>query len=216
MSFTLYMHPLSSYCWKVLTALYESATPFTPKILGNLGDAAEREAFQKVWPMGKFPVLRDEARNKIVPESTIIIEYLARHYPGAHKLIPDDPERALDVRLQDRFFDLYIHDPMQRIVGDRLRPADAKDAFGVASYRERIAQAVSFLEGQLNDAWAVGDAFSMADCAAAPALYYANEVSPFIDTHPKVAAYLRRLQARPSFARVLAEAEPYLHMFPRN
>jgi glutathione S-transferase len=215
MALTLYMHPLSSYCWKALTALYENDTPFTPHVV-NLGDSGEREAFLKVTPLGKFPALRDEKRKRTVAESSIIIEYLAQHYPGATALVPSDPDRALEVRTQDRFFDLYIHDPMQRIVGDRIRPADAKDPVGVAGYRAQIANAVGLLEKTLKTEWAAGDAFTMADCAAAPALYYANEVAPFADTHPNVAAYLKRLQARPSFARAFAEAGPYLHMFPRG
>lgn len=215
MTLTLYMHPLSSYCWKALVALYENGTAFTPRIV-NLGDPEDRAAFVKLWPVGKFPVLRDDARGETVAESSILIEYLELYYPGATRLIPADPARALKVRMQDRFFDLYVHDPMQRIIADRLRPAEAKDPVGVAAYRERIAQAVEMLEHDMPGPWAASDDFSMADCAAAPALYYANEVAPFVDTHPNVAAYLKRLQARPSFARVLEEAAPYLHMFPRN
>jgi glutathione S-transferase len=215
MSLTLYMHPLSSFCWKALTGLYETGAPFTPQVV-NLGDVAERDSFLKVWPVGKFPVLRDEARKQTVPESSIIIEYLARYYPGQSKLLPGDFDAALQVRLMDRFFDHYIHDPMQRIVADRLRPASAKDSTGVAMQRDRIAQSLTILENQLKGEWAVGDAFTLADCAAAPALYYANQVAPFTASHPKVGAYLQRLHARPSFARAFAEAEPYLHMFPRD
>jgi glutathione S-transferase len=216
MSLTLYMHPLSSFCHKALIALYENATPFTAKIV-DFGDADQRAAFMRVWPIGKFPVLRDDARNETIPESSIIIEYLTRYYPGAAKLIPDDAEAALKVRAKDRFFDLYIHDPMQRVVADRLRPANAKDPMSVAASRERIAQAVDILEVELRPGgWAVGDAFTMADCAAAPALYYANEVAPFKDSHPNVAAYMGRLHQRPSYARAFAEAQPFMHMFPRE
>lgn len=213
MSLTLYMHPLSSFCWKALIALYETGAPFTPKVV-NLGDAADRAAFLKVWPIGKFPVLRDEARDITIPESSIIIEHLALFYPGSSTLLPRDPEQALRVRERDRFFDLYVHDPMQRIVADRLRPADKKDPLGVANERNRIGQAVGILEDALTDEWACGEHFTMADCAAAPALYYADKVAPFADAHPKLAAYMGRLRARASFVRVLAEAQPYLHMFP--
>lgn len=215
MSLTLYMHPLSSYCWKVLTALYEAEAPFTPKVV-NLGDAAERDAFYAVAPLGKFPLLRDDGRDRTVSESSIIIEYLANNVPSARGLVPTESDGALKVREMDRFFDLYIHDPMQRIVGDRLRPVDAKDPTGVAAYRAQIERNVGLLDRTLRTDWAAGDAFTMADCAAAPALYYANETAPFSDAYPNAAAYLRRLQARPSFARVFAEAEPYLHMFPRD
>ena len=134
MSLTLYMHPLSSFCWKALIGLYESGAPFTPQIV-NLGDPDDRAAFLKVSPLGKFPVLRDAKRDQIVPESTIIIEYLAHYYPSASKLLPADFDQALQVRAKDRFFDLYIHDPMQRVVADRLRPPEVKDPTGVATER---------------------------------------------------------------------------------
>jgi glutathione S-transferase len=125
MSLTLHFHPLSSFCWKVLIALYENDIPFTPNLV-NLGDPAERAALQKLWGIGKFPVLRDAARNQTVPESSIIIDYLDQHYPGRIRFIPDDPEAARQTRLRDRFYDLYVHLPMQKIMGDRRRPADSK------------------------------------------------------------------------------------------
>src|SRR6516225_9650631 len=123
MALTLHYHPLSSFCWKALVALYENGTPFTPHLV-NLGDPEARAAFVKLWPIGKFPVLRDEARGETVPESTVIIDYLDRHYPGATKFIAADPELAAQTRLRDRFLDLYVHLPMQKIIGDRMRPAD--------------------------------------------------------------------------------------------
>src|SRR2546430_2580890 len=120
MALTLHYHPLASYCWKALIALYENATPFTPHLV-DLGDAASRAAFLKVWPIGKFPVLRDDARGETVPETTIIIEYLAQHYPGKTRFIPADPDRARKTRMRDRFFDFYVMDPMSKVVTDKLR-----------------------------------------------------------------------------------------------
>ena len=121
MSLTLHFHPLASYCWKALIALYENDIPFTPNLV-DLGNPAERAALVKLWGIGKFPVLRDDARNETVPESSIIIEYLDRHYRGPTRFIPDDAGLALQTRLRDRFYDLYVHLPMQKIMGDRLRP----------------------------------------------------------------------------------------------
>ena len=121
MSLTLHFHPLASFCWKALIALYENDTPFAPNMV-DLGNAAERAALLKLWPIGKFPVLRDDARNQTIPESSIIIEYLDRHYPGRTQFIPADPDLAWQTRLRDRFYDLYLHLPMQKIMVDRLRP----------------------------------------------------------------------------------------------
>src|SRR5438874_2199881 len=131
MSLTLYFHPLASYCQKVLIALYENATPFTPRLI-DLGNQAERAALLELWPVGKFPVLRDDARDQTVPESSIIVEYLDQHYPGRTALVPSDGDLAWRTRLRDRFYDLHVHEPMQKIVNDRLRPADGHDPFGVA------------------------------------------------------------------------------------
>jgi glutathione S-transferase len=216
MSLTLHYHPLSSFCWKALIALYENGTPFTPNLV-NLGDSAQRAALLALWPIGRFPVLRDETRGETVPESSIVIEYLDRHYPGAARLIPEDPDLALQTRLRDRFLDLYVHLPMQRIVGDRLRPADSKDPHGVAEARVQLRTCYTILDQQLaQGGWMMGERFSLADCAAAPALYYGSKVEPFADGHRHLAAYLERLKARPSFARVLKEAEPYFGMFPKE
>ncbi len=169
-----------------------------------------------------MPVLRDEARDRLVPESSIIIEYLARHYPGKIKLLPADPDLALQTRLRDRFFDLYVAEPMQKIVTDRLRPPGQEDPHGVASARallrtacDMIEQAMALGQDGASKTWAMGDAFSMADCAAAPALFYADWVAPLGATHPRTAAYLERLKQRPSFARVVEEAEPYRPLFPK-
>jgi glutathione S-transferase len=216
MSLTLHFHPLASYCHKVLIALYENETPFTPNLV-DLGNETERAALLKLWPIGKFPVLRDDARDQNVPESSIIIEYLDRYYPGRTQFITGDADRARGIRLRDRFYDLYVHEPMQKIVGDRLRPQGKDDPHGVEEAKARLKASYGMIDQEMaSRTWAMGEAFSLADCAAAPALFYANEVLPFGDTHHNVAAYFNRLKARPSYARVLREAEPYFAMFPRE
>jgi glutathione S-transferase len=169
-----------------------------------------------MWPVGKFPLLRDEARDRTIPESTIIIEYLEQHYPGRTKLIPADADLARQTRFHDRFYDLHLHDAMQKVVGDRLRPAGSKDPFGVEQAKARIATAYGMIDREMaTKKWAMGDLFTMADCAAAPALFYANLAVPFGDAHKNVAAYFGRLMERPSFARAVNEAKPYFHMFPK-
>jgi glutathione S-transferase len=216
MSLTLYFHPLSSFCWKALIALYENDTPFTPQMV-DLSSETERTALLKLWPIGKFPVLRDDAQDRTIPESSIIIEYLDTHYPGRTRFIPADAKLALQTRLRDRFYDLYVHLPVQKIVGDRLRPSDKKDPHGVEEAKARIQSCYGMIDKEFAaKTWAMGEAFSLADCAASPALFYANKVMPFGDTHKNVTAYFERLKARPSFARVIKEAEPYLGMFPQE
>ncbi len=214
MSLTLYYHPLSSFCWKVLIALYENGTPFTPKLV-NLGDPEDRAAFLKLWPIGKFPVLRDAVRDRTVPESTIIIDYLDQHHPGPARLIPADPEAARQTRLRDRLLDLYVHLPMQKIIGDRLRPADKRDPHGVDEARAQLRVSYDMIEQQMSAGrWAMGEDFTLADCSALPPLFYGNQVEPFGPARTNLAAYLERLQARPSVARVISEAGPYFHMVP--
>jgi glutathione S-transferase len=137
MSLTLHFHPLASFCWKALIALYENDIPFRPNSV-DLSNPAERGALLKLSPIGKFPVLQDDARGEIVPESSIIIEHLDRHYPGRTKFIPEQAELAWQTRLRDRFYDLYVHLPMQKIMGDRLRPADARDPHGVEEARAQL------------------------------------------------------------------------------
>jgi glutathione S-transferase len=214
MSLELYFHPLASFCHKALIALYENDTPFVPHIV-DLGDKASRAAFAKVWPIARFPVLRDHARNRTVPESSIIIEYLARHYPGQVQLLPEDPDLAMETRLWDRFYDLYVHEPMQKVVTDRLRPAGHNDAHGVQSATALLQTAYGMIdEVMAAKSWVMGDVFSMADCAAAPALFYADKAMPIGPMHKNAARYLDRLMKRPSFARVLEEAQPYWALFP--
>lgn len=213
---TFHYHPLASFCWKVLIALYENATPFTPLVV-DLGNADARDRFKALWPIAKMPVLQDDARGHAVPESTVIIEYLDHHHPGATRFIPADGEAAWQTRLWDRVYDHYLHEPMQKIVLNRLRPADGKDPMGVADARNQIGTAYGMVERVMAQRrWAMGDDFTLADCAAAPALYYANLVSPFTTALPHTRAYLDRLMQRPSFARVLAEAQPYFQFFPQE
>jgi glutathione S-transferase len=214
MTLTLHYHPLSSYSWKVLIPLYENATPFEPALL-NLADPAERAAHLARWPMGKMPVLRDDARGETVPEASVIIDYLDRFHPGLAPFTPADPDQAWRTRFWDRFFDLHVQGPVQKIVGDRIRPAGQQDPYGVAEARRQLTAALGYLEREApSRTWFSGEDFGLADCAAAPALYYANRVQPFTASHAAVRAYLDRLEARPSFARVLREAEPYFAMFP--
>ena len=221
MSLTLYYHPLSSFCWKALIALYENDTPFTAQSV-DLGNETERAALIKLWPVGKFPVLRDAARDRIVPESSVIIEYLDTEYPGRTRFIAADAKLALQTRLRDRFYDLYVHLPMQKVVGDRLRPADAKDAHGVEEAKARIASCYGMLDKEMASrnstikTWAMGEAFSLADCAAAPSLFYGNMAAPFGEDQKNLRAYFERLKLRPSFARVMKEAEPYFNMVPKE
>ena len=214
MSLTLHCHPLASYCWKALIALYENDTPFQPVVV-DFGDPGSTARFKALWPMAKIPVLVDSSRGETVAESTIVIEYLDAFHPGHVRFIPAEPALAWKVRFWDRFFDNYLHEPMQKIVLDALRPQDKGDAFGVAQAREAIGRAYDYLETRLDErSWMAGEAFSLADCSAAPALFYANTVEPLRVEHAKAKAYLARLMARPSFARVLAEAEPFFGYFP--
>jgi len=214
MSLELHFHPLSSFCQKAVVALYESGIAFDPVLL-DLADPAVHAAFSKLWPLARMPVLRDRARDRVVPEATMVIEYLALHFPDARALVPENGDDALATRERDRFFDLYVNEPMQKVVTDKLRPAGKNDPFGVERARQTLTTAYGIIERDMaKKTWAIGDTFTMADCAAAPALDYANKVHPLGDAHPAACAYLARLKARPSYARVLTEAEPYLRLFP--
>lgn len=210
MALTLYAHPFSSYCQKALIALYENATPFSFRLLGDAGAMAELEA---LWPMKRFPVLVDGERT--VMEATIIIEHLGLHHPGPVRLIPADARAALEVRAMDRFFDNYIMTPQQRIVFDAIRQPENRDRQGVEESRAMLDTAYRWLDGKMAARdWAAGDGFSLADCAAAPALFYADWTHAIGEQFGNVRAYRRRLLARPSFARAVDEARPYRHFFP--
>lgn len=214
MSLTLYLHPLASFCHKVLIALYENGTPFTAEIV-DLGNPDSARQVTDRWPVGKIPVLEDKARNRVIPETSIIIEYLERHYPGPAGLLPAEPDAALDTRLWDRFFDQYVQVPMQKIVIDRIRPPGAADPHGVAEACAILRTAYAMIDGQLAGRdWAVGESFTLADCAAAPGLFFAAIVEPFPPEYANLAAYFERLLARPSVSRALGEARPYFDMFP--
>lgn len=210
MSLVLYAHPFSSYCQKVLIALYENATPFEWRVVGMPEVDAELEA---LWSFKRFPVLVDDGR--AVRESSIIIEHLALHHPGPVLLLPDDPFVCLDVRFMDRFFDNYVMTPQGKFVYDALRPAERRDPYGVEDARRLLDHAYRWLDIHLRDReWAAGDTFTMADCAAAPSLFYADWTYPIADEFAALKAYRQRLLARPSFARAVDEARPFRHYFP--
>lgn len=210
---TLHYHPLSSYCHKALIALYELQTPFEPRPL-NLGDPEQRKSFIALWPSGKMPLLEDGPR--VIPETSVIIEYLAqRHGPAQQTLIPQDPEKALEVRLMDRLSDLYVMTPMQAIVADRLNAEADRSAHAVNKARATLAMAYGIFNQKLNGrTWLAGDDFSMADCAAAPALFYATTLVPIAAEHALLADYFERLVQRPSVARTLDEARPFFQYYP--
>lgn len=208
----LFAHPFSSYCQKVLIALYENEMPFTFRMLSP--EHPENGArLAALWPIGKFPVLVDEGR--AVMEASIIIEHLQRHHPGAVRLIPDDPDDAIEVRLLDRVFDNYVMANMQRFVNDAIRPPERRDPEDVAQARTALSAAYAWLNDRLSGReWGAGEAFSLADCAAAPSLFYADWVHPIPDTLATLKAYRARLLARPSVARAVDEARPYRPLFP--
>jgi glutathione S-transferase len=215
MSLVLYFHPLASFCWKPLMALYENGTPFEGNIV-DLANEESRKAFFDLWPVGKFPVLQDRARGRLVPESSIIIEYLAAHYPGPVDLVSTGGA-ARQIRLADRFYDLYVQEPMQKVVGDRLRPQGSTDPFGVDQARAQLRNSYAIIDKDMEGKqWAMGEALTMADCAAMPALFYANKVEPFCAGQRNLAAYHDRLLGRPSAARIIEEAGPYFKFFPYN
>ncbi|RYE33621.1 MAG: glutathione S-transferase family protein [Hyphomicrobiales bacterium] len=212
MSLTLYAHPFSSYCQKVLVALYENATPFTYRKLGPDDPAAGAE-WARLWPMKHMPVLVDGATP--IVESSVIIEHLGLFHPGPVQLVPADAKQALGTRMMDRFFDNDVMTPMQAIVSDHLRPADDRDPYGVARARAKLDDAYRWLDGAIAERhWACGDAFSLADCAAAPSLFYADWVHEIDASFGHVRAYRARLLARPSFARAVEEARPFRNLFP--
>lgn len=214
MSLSLYLHPLASFCHKVLIALHENGTRFDP-IVVDFGDPRSAAAFVERWPMAKIPVLHDTVGDRMIPETTIIIEYLEGHYPGRRPLLPEDAGQRLEARLWDRFFDLYVGVPMQKIVTDRLRPENERDRSGVAEAHKTLDVSYGIVEAHLKGkSWAIGGDFSIADCAAAPSLFFASIVHPFDDGQRNLRGYFERLLERPSFRCALEAARPYFSMFP--
>jgi glutathione S-transferase len=209
---TLYAHPFSSYSQKVLVALYENGIDFEYRMLGS-GDGVVEQELEALWPLGKFPILVDDGRTLI--ESSIIIEHLEVARPGPVRLIPDEPHDAVEVRMMDRIFDNYVMGPMQKLVADKLRPEDARDPFGVAEARKTLDTVYAWLDERLAPhPWATGKRFTLADCAAAPSLFYADWAHPIAPHLEHLRAYRARLLARPSFARAVDEARPYRAYFP--
>jgi glutathione S-transferase len=210
MSLQFFGHPFSSYTQKVLIALWADETPFEYRILEQ--DHPENfEELKRHSPYGLFPLIIDDGRP--VFESTTIIEHLQAHHPGLNRWIPDG-EEGRRVRFLDRFFDLYVMGNMQVPVADRLRPEGTQDALGVERARQKLHVAYDWLEGEIGDAWAAGDRFTLADCAAAPSLFYADWVEEIGDSRPRLKAYRGRLLAHPVVARAVDEGRPYRAYFP--
>lgn len=210
MPLTLYAHPFSSYCQKVLMALWENDTPFAYR---HMEDPGSREALVDLWPIGKFPVLVDDGRT--ILETSVIIEHLDLHHPGRVRFLPDDPAAALEVRLLDRFFDQYVMNAAGAAVAEALRATPDRLQETKDSAAKALEIAYAWLEHRLaGREWAAGETFSMADCAAAPSLFYGDWVHPISDEHPSLRAYRTRLLARPSFARAVEEGRKYRAYFP--
>ncbi|MDD0843528.1 glutathione S-transferase family protein [Pseudomonas sp. Gutcm_11s] len=212
MALELFAHPFSSYCQKVLIALYENDTPFEYRLLAP-EQPQNMQRLTELWPLRRFPLLLDDGQP--VLESSVIIEHLQLRHPGPVRLIPADPIQALEVRLMDRVFDNYISTPQQKCVFDALRQEGERDAYGVSEARRMLDTAYAWLEQRLQGrTWAAGDSFSLADCAAGPFLFYADWTQPIGEAFPTLRAYRQRLLQRPSFTRAVDEARPYRAFFP--
>jgi glutathione S-transferase len=211
MSLVLFGHPFSSYTQKALIALYADGTAFEFRVL----DVETPEPFftelKSYWPFGKFPVLIDDGEPVI--ETSCIIEHLQAHHPGPNDWVPDG-DLGRRVRFLDRFFDLYVMENMQKIATDPLRPEESRDVFGVEAARRNLDTAYDWIEPQIGQTWAAGDSFTLADCAAAPSLFYADWVNPISAARPNLAAYRERLLKHPAVSRCVEEARPYRHFFP--
>ena len=206
----LHAHPFSSYCWKVLIALHENETPFEFRLVE---DAASWAELERLWAVKLMPVLVDGERR--LAESSIIIEYLAMYHSGPVELIPSDPDRALQTRFLDRVFDNHVMTPMSRIVGDHLRAEADRDPYSVAEARAKLDKVYRWVDANIPaDGWATGEDFTLADCAAAPSLFYADWVHPISEDCPNARAYRARLLARPSVAKAVDAARPYRTYFP--
>lgn len=210
MSLTLYYHPLASFCWKVLIALYENGISFEKRLI-NLGDPADKAALEELWPFAKFPVIHDPAQQRDLAESSIIIEYLDRFWAGPQPLIPTDWDEALEVRLWDRILDNHVHGPIQQIVADRMRDT----RLDLGRERATILTAYRMLDRHLaSRTWVGRNGFSMADCAAAPVLFYASTLERIPGELGRLVGYFERLLQRASIQRVLEEAKPYFQFYP--
>lgn len=212
MSLALYGHPFSSYTQKVLIALYENGTPFEFRCVSP--DTPEHTAdWLRRWPLRKFPLLSDGERT--IVESSVIIEHLQLSHPGPVRLLPADPMAALEVRFLDRFFDLHVMDAMQIAVESAIGRVPVKPEEGLSIAKEKLDRAYAWLDGHLSGrTWAAGADFTLADCAAAPSLFYADWTHRISEAFPALRAYRARLLARPSFARAVDEARPYRSLFP--
>jgi glutathione S-transferase len=208
MHMKLYYHPLSTYCQKVLIAIYEKSIAFTPELV-SLMDDAEREAFRKIYPLGKIPfVVLDDGH--WLPESSIIVEYLDSHFGDGPKLIPDDPELSRRVRFKDRMYDLYLNESVASLIFESWKPESQRNQELIDRSRFRIGVMYDFMESNLDEqTWTEGETFTLGDCAAAPPLFYAREMAPF-DDRANIVAYWQRLQERPSIRRVIDEVAPHL------
>ncbi|HEY3696654.1 glutathione S-transferase family protein [Phenylobacterium sp.] len=212
MTLQLFAHPFSSYCQKALIAFYENDIPFTFRMLAPEEPATDEE-FAALWPIKRFPLLRDGDRT--ILEASLIIEHLQIHHPGPVRLIPEDPDTALEVRMLDRIFDNYVMTPQGKCVFDALRAPEARDRQGVAEAKAMLETAYRWLDARMQGrTWAAGEAFSLADCAAAPSLFYADWTQEIAPQFADLRAYRARLLARPSFARAVDEARPYRPFFP--
>jgi len=212
MALQLYLHPLSSYCHKALIAFYENDIAFTFRMLSP-DEPANGEEFAKLWPIKRFPILVDGDRT--ILEATSIIEHLQARYPGPVRLIPDDADLAVEVRMLDRVFDNYVMTPQGKCVFDAIRPEADRDPYGVRQAREMLDTAYAWLDERMaSREWAVGETFSLADCAAAPSLFYADWTHRIPERFTNLHAYRARLLARPSFARAVDEGRPYRSFFP--
>jgi len=210
MTLQLFAHPFSSYCWKVLIPLYENETPFDYRHIEHEGVFRE---LAQLWPIGKFPVLRDG--DKTIVETSAIIEHLQIHHPGPAPMIPADPDAAIEVRMLDRIFDNYVMNAMQPLVNNAIRPEEKRDPYVTEGVHAALDKSYAWLDGRMaNREWAANDAFSLADCAAAPSLFYADWAYPIPEQFAHLKAYRARLLARPSVVRVVDEARPYRHYFP--
>ena len=213
MTLILWSHPYAAYGQKASVALYELGLPFELKLV-DAGDEAVMAAFRAVSPFAKMPTLVDTAAGRTLYESSIVVEYLDR-LAGGGRLIPADPEAALEARLLDRIVDTYVGGPMNRIIPRKFRPAGNEDPYGDAEDEVVLATAWDWLETRLADGrtWGAGETFTLADCAAAPILTYARRLAPFGD-RPRLKAWHGRLMARPSFVRALEDAAPFGDLMP--